>query len=108
MDSDGFNRWAKEHKSRRGTMGLDVYFRRDIANVLRAVAVSGSRAILEGGTQAQKNELQKAYQLGRQQSLVAVGLAFGLERVEPGAPDLPPIRQRNSDGPKWIEAGTSE
>ena len=61
-------------------MGLDVYFRRDIANVLRATACAS-----EGAAQmATLDTVQlDAYRQGVRNTLLAVGLAFGLEPVGP-------------------------
>ena len=60
-------------------MGLDVYFRRDIANVLRATACAS-----EGTAQmvAPSAELE-AYRKGVYHALLSVGLAFGLEPAQP-------------------------
>jgi hypothetical protein len=65
-------------------MGLDVYFRRDIANVLRSTACASESA------HRTAHEREIVFQ-----TLVAVGLAFGLEprgvpaTIEPGKP--PPL-----------------
>ena len=55
-------------------MGLDVYFRRDIANVLRATACATEGAAREG-------DVSEEYKRGVRNALVSVGLAFGLEPV---------------------------
>jgi hypothetical protein len=64
-------------------MGLDIWFKDDIANILSAVdeanlsalaAGSGSVHAFSGGTSA----LQEAYRQGFSAALVAVALALGL------------------------------
>ena len=88
-------------------MGLDVYFRRDIANVLRATACASEGSIglavdlLEGsggpvreGTRAdqvEREELLRAYRQGVHNTLLSVGLAFGLEPVGPGVQRKPGV-----------------
>jgi len=72
-------------------MGLDVYFRRDIANVLRATAcaseggVSLAVELLNSPEPRSETTDQKmliaAYRQGVLNTLVSVGLAFGLETV---------------------------
>ena len=74
-------------------MGLDVYFRRDIANVLRATACASEGSIgvaiqllgdpelchqLDAAGIPQEKLLQ-VYRLGVRNTLLSVGLAFGLE-----------------------------
>jgi hypothetical protein len=65
------------------TLGLDVYFRRDIANVLRAVAVASA-------PEAERDPVARE---NISRTLCAVGLAFGLEpmgqRVKQG--EAPPL-----------------
>lgn len=58
-------------------MGPSVYFRRDIANVLRSLAC------VEMGqeTDDQLAQYGQGYRDGFQVALVAIGLAFGLEPV---------------------------
>jgi hypothetical protein len=63
-------------------MGLDVYFRRDIANALRAVAVANTYT----------DERREAFL----QALVSVGLAFGLEPVAHSDP------KRSKQIPQWV------
>ena len=60
---------------------LDLFFPRDIANVLQAIAVASEDVVIAGGTEEQRAEIRKAYNLGREKMLVAVGLAFGLVPV---------------------------
>jgi len=71
-------------------MGLDVYFRRDIANVLRATACASDGSMQIAGLDTQEAQ---AYRLGVRNALLSVGLAFGLEPVGPqvrpgGSPPL--------------------
>lgn len=74
-------------------MGLDVYFRGDIANVLRATAVASGGAmgmgaaippeILSGAETPEEAEKRiLAYRLGVRNTLLSIGLAFGLEPKE--------------------------
>lgn len=79
-------------------MGLDVYFRRDIANALRATACAsdGSMGLaveLLGETGAygtcDSEKLLQAYRQGVRNALLSVGLAFGLEPVGPSVPVRP-------------------
>jgi hypothetical protein len=74
-------------------VGLDVYFRRDIANVLRATACAseGSMGLaveLLGDSDAlqacDREKLLQAYRQGVRSTLLSVGLAFGLEPVGSG------------------------
>ena len=65
-------------------MGLDVYFRRDIANVLRATACASEGAMglaLELVEGVDPEKLLEVYRQGQRHALVSVGLAFGLEPV---------------------------
>ena len=100
-------------------MGLDVYFRRDIANVLRATACASEGATglaleLMGDPELQAQletagippaQLVKIYRAGFLRALVSVGLGFGLEpsnretvrQVEHGAAALP----------SWVEVGAN-
>ena len=85
-------------------MGLDVYFRRDIANVLRATACSNEGSVglaLELVGDADAERLLDIYRQGQRHALVSVGLAFGLEpqgtQVKPG--QKPPVA-----GLLWAEA----
>lgn len=94
-------------------MGLDVYFRRDIANVLRATACASdgsARLALEIigepedlTAQSDQEKLLQVYRQGVRHALVSVGLAFGLDLVVP--------RQRHNPGTSphlagllWAEA----
>ena len=86
-------------------MGLDVYFRRDIANVLMAMACASEgstglvgdlladpelRALLaEAGIPQEK--LVQVYQQGVRNTLVSLGLAFGLEPVGPSVQTRPGV-----------------
>ena len=86
-------------------MGLDVYFRRDIANVLVAVAsASGGATGLAGDLLADpelrtqlvaagipQEKLLQVYQRGVRNTLVSLGLAFGLEPVGPSAQTRPGV-----------------
>lgn len=87
-------------------MALEVYFRRDIANILRATACAseGSAGLaLElladselcaelDSAEISREKLLQVYRQGIRHALVSVGLAFGLEPVGagtqpgPGAP----------------------
>lgn len=94
-------------------MGLEVYFRRDIANVLRATACAseGSSALAlewmddpdKVASTLEAEELLQAYRQGVRHALLSVGLAFGLEPVGAGA-------QTESGAPPslasllWVEA----
>jgi len=71
-------------------MSLDIYLRRDIANILRSLAVAGGDPsskldnipIRDLGT-ASRDVLEDIYRAGFQHALVAVGVAVGLnERNE--------------------------
>ncbi len=55
-------------------MGLDIYLRRDIANVLRATACANEGA----------ESTSAEYRRGVCNTLLSVGLAFGLEPVGAG------------------------
>ena len=86
-------------------MGLDVYFRRDIANVLQAVACAseGSAGLAvelladpelcgkldQAGVPLE--QLLRVYRQGVRNTLLSVGLAFGLEPVGPGVQVRPGI-----------------
>jgi hypothetical protein len=69
-------------------VGLDVYFRRDIANVLRSAAVANTDT----------GDRRDAFI----QALVAVGLAFGLEPT-PQATALQ-IQSGQRATPKWVDS----
>ena len=59
---------------------MALYFRQDIANVLRATACASEGAARMA--RVEDAEL-RAYQQGVRNTLVSVGLAFGLEPVAP-------------------------
>jgi hypothetical protein len=82
-------------------MALDIYFKRDIANVLRSTACAseGSAGLVLELTRSSEpdasqretgippEKLLQAYREGVAHALVSVGLAFGLEPV--GGDDQP-------------------
>ena len=78
-------------------MGLDVYFRRDIANILRATACAseGSAGLAlelareSSAATVPTEKLLQVYRQGVRHALVSVGLAFGLEPVGVGAQPRP-------------------
>jgi hypothetical protein len=86
-------------------VGLDVYFRRDIANVLRATACAseGSMGVavqLLGDPELchqldaagiPHEKLLQVYRQGVRNTLLSVGLAFGLEPVGPSAQRKPEV-----------------
>ena len=103
-------------------MALDVYFRRDIANVLRATACAseGSAGLaLElmgdselsaklGSVAIPQEEMLQIYRQCVRHALVSVGLAFGLEPVGlapagAGTPPRPGVSPPLS-GLLWAEA----
>jgi hypothetical protein len=93
-------------------MGLDVYFRRDIANVLRATACASEGSavlaleLVREGTLAHEPDPEKLLQVYRQgvrHALVSVGLAFGLEPVGTGAQPRPGVSPPLA-GLLWAEA----
>lgn len=69
-------------------MGMDVYFKSDIVNVLRSVAS------VDLSAQLAHEPNQERYHQGFEAALLAVGLAFGLE---------PMVKRRGTDGPVWTE-----
>jgi hypothetical protein len=80
-------------------VGLDVYFRRDIAHVLRATACASEGSMelaieLLGGasgpaSDVEREKLLQAYRQGVRNTLLSVGLAFGLEvRAADGSPSV--------------------
>jgi hypothetical protein len=93
-------------------VGLDVYFRRDIANVLRATACAsegsaglalelvGDPELRAAGIPPEK--LLQVYRQGVRHALVSVGLAFGLEPVGPGAQPRPEVSSALA-GLLWAE-----
>lgn len=84
-------------------MGLDVYFRQDIANVLRATACAsdgamGVAADLIGDPELchkldaagiPREKLLQVYRQGVRNALLSVGLAFGLEPAPPSVQRQP-------------------
>lgn len=99
-------------------MALDIYFKRDIANVLRSTACASegsARLVLELTRSSERTaeaaqhetgippeRLLQAYREGVAHALVSVGLAFGLEPV--GADAQP--KQGNAlplTGLLWVE-----
>ena len=89
-------------------MGLDVFFRRDIANILRATACAseGSASLAlklvceaQLTREADPEKLMQIYRQGVRHTLVSVGLAFGLE---------PMTNQQGDKGPIWIESLANE
>jgi hypothetical protein len=101
-------------------MGLDVYFRRDIANVLRATAcasegAAGAVANLLNTTptpdagrvsdESVEALLLQAYRQGVRCTLVSVGLAFGLEpgRVSTQAGGVQSTTALSIAGLLWVE-----
>jgi hypothetical protein len=97
---------------------LDVYVRRDIANVLQAMACASEGSarfavdvLTEPGSvadEAEREKLLQAYRQGVRNTLVAVGLAFGLEPAGAGIPARPDTSPASSN-PLWAEIpqGTS-
>ena len=98
-------------------MGLDVYFRRDIANILRATACASEGAAglaleLVGDAELcakpdsvgiPQEKMLQMYRQGVAHALVSVGLAFGLEPVGAGAPPRPGVSPPLA-GLLWAEA----
>ena len=72
-------------------MGLDVYFRRDIDNVLRAVASAAEGPEVEYHPGV--DNYARGWHDGFKAALVAVGLAFGLQQMV----------EQGRKGPEWIE-----
>ena len=72
-------------------MGLDVYFRHDIANILRATACASEAStglfveLIGDVSTAEQEKLARVHRQAVRSTLVALGLAFGLEPVGPGA-----------------------
>lgn len=89
-------------------MGLDVYFRADIGNGLRAAAMATETAVslaLDGLDDERRALVLDAYRRGYMTALVTVGLSFGLE------PATGMTVQRVDQGtaaaiPAWVEANT--
>lgn len=66
-------------------MGLDIWFRDDIANILRAAneanlsaITAGEEASIAGGTGGAASELRSAYRRGFVSALVTLSQALGL------------------------------
>ena len=78
-------------------MGLDVYFRRDMANVLRAVASADQAAALN--QEEESTQCEDYYHKGFEAALIAVGLGFGLHQM---------VSRDRCDGPTWIEMETGD
>jgi len=88
-------------------LGLDVYLRRDIANALRATACASEGAIghslkLTNTTGANpetytRADMLNAYKQGQHNTLVSLGLAFGL------VPVLPKTSTDGALGLLWAE-----
>jgi len=86
-------------------MGLDVYFRRDIANVLRATACAADGSMgmaiqllgdpelcrLLDAAGIDHDKFLKVYRAGVRNTLLSVGLAFGLEPVGPSVQRKPEV-----------------
>jgi len=97
-------------------VGLDVYFRRDIANILRATACAsegsaglalelmGDAALYakSDGAALLQEQLLQVYRQGVRHALVSVGLAFGLEPVGVHTPPRPGASQPLA-GLLWAE-----
>jgi len=100
-------------------MALDVYFRRDIANILRATACAsegaaglalellGDASLVDdatlSGAGVPQERLLQVYRQGVRHALVSVGLAFGLEPVGIAAPPRPGVSPPLA-GLLWAEA----
>jgi hypothetical protein len=89
-------------------MGLDVYLRRDIANVLRSTAAANLGAtgtaldvLSEVGVGISQEKLVKVYQAAFLQALLCVGLGFGLEPSD-GA-TVRQVEQGQAAIPSWVE-----
>jgi hypothetical protein len=57
-------------------VALDIYYKEDIENALRAIEHATRQALPEG----EQTERQEGYQAGVNAALAAVALAFGLMR----------------------------
>lgn len=82
-------------------MGLDVYFRRDIANVLRATACASEGSMstavqllgdtgIVGAHGMDVEQTVQIYRQGVRNTLLSVGLAFGLEPIVQRKPGVTP------------------
>ena len=86
-------------------MGLDVFFRRDCANYLRAAAMAAEGALavaLEGLTDIERAAALTAYRRGYMAALVTVGLSFGLEPAT-GATVHQVSKGTATAIPAWVE-----
>jgi hypothetical protein len=86
-------------------MGLDIYLRRDLANILRAMACASAGSTGLAGELLSdpelrsqltaagipQEELLRVYQAGVRNTLVSLGLAFGLEPVGPSVQTRPGV-----------------
>ena len=61
-------------------MALDVYFRKDIGNILLAARQASSTALR--ATDGENEPFARGYQAGYQAALITIALAFGL--IQPG------------------------
>ncbi len=90
-------------------MGLDVFFRRDAANFLRATAramvgpLTLSEELVVNVSAEEEQRLIAAYRAGASDALVSVGLAFGLEPVGAGTQRAPEVTPGLA-GLLWAEA----
>jgi hypothetical protein len=92
-------------------LGLDVYRRQDIANVLRATAAASEGSaglaleLVSGDDElvADPEKLLQVYRQGVCHALVSMGLAFGLEPVRAGAQPRPGVSPPLA-GLLWAEA----
>jgi len=90
-------------------MGLDVYFRRDIGNILHAAAATHLGAtgtalnLLEkvGAASIRQQDAIQFYRAGFLQALLVVGLAVDLEPSD-GA-TIPQIERGQVAIPSWVE-----
>ena len=71
-------------------MALDVYFRDDIANILRSINIAGgmppnfAALLAENNEPAKLAELLAVYQHGHTNALRAAAVAFGIVILEEG------------------------
>ena len=71
----------------------NLYFRRDMANVLRAVASAGE------GPAEERTGHNQSWHDGFEAALVAVGMGFGLQKM---------VSRDRCDGPTWVEMETGD
>ena len=75
-------------------MGLDVYFRRDIANALSAVAAAMAdtvpASVLDVRDPVERARIVRAVYQTRWAVLVSVGLTVGLQPVQPRGDEIGP------------------